>query len=202
MADQEAEELREAVPALLAWPEPVGVPDEAVDRRAAVTIVLSPAPDVISRVEALFIQRAELERDPWSGHIAFPGGRVELDDADLLRTAQRELEEETGLVIARNDYLGRLDDLHPRSQHLPSIAVTPFVAWLEPRVCVQESGELAGHYWVPLSDLASPALRSSFQRNAPIPRRFETMEVAGITVWGMTLTILDNFLDRISAGGR
>lgn len=202
MADRATEELRETVPALLARPEPVGVPDEAVDRRAAVTIVLSPAPDVISRVEALFIQRAELESDPWSGHIAFPGGRVELDDADLLRTAQRELEEETGLVIARNDYLGRLDDLHPHSPHLPSIAVTPFVAWLEPRVCVQESGELAGHYWVPLPDLASPALRSSFQRSAPVPRRFETMEVAGITVWGMTLTILDNFLDRISAGVR
>ena len=202
MVDRAAEELREAVPALLARPEPIGVPDEEVDRRAAVTIVLSPAPDLVSRVEALLIQRAELESDPWSGHIAFPGGRVEQNDTDLLHTAQRELEEETGLVIARDSYLGRLDDLNPRSPHLPSIAVTPFVAWLESRVPIQESRELAGHYWIPLPDLASPALRSSLERRTPVPRRFETVEVAGITVWGMTLTILDNFLDRIAVGIR
>ncbi len=197
MADRAAADLRAAVPALLARPEPIGVPDDAVDRRAAVTIVLSPAPDLDSRVDVLLIRRAELERDPWSGHIAFPGGRVELKDADLLHTAQRELKEETGLLIARDSYLGRLDDLHPRSPHLPSIAVTPFVAWLESRVPIQESDELAGHFWVPLPDLASPTFRSSFQREMPTPRRFESIEVAGITVWGMTLTIIDNFLRRL-----
>jgi len=197
MADRAAAELLAAVPALLAQPEPVGVPDESVDRRAAVTIVLSPDPAQVSRVDTLLILRAELEGDPWSGHVAFPGGRVELDDADLIHTAQRELEEETGVVIPRNSYLGRLDDLHPRSPHLPSIAVTPFVAWLESRVPIQESGELAGHYWVPLPDLASRHLRSSFRREAPYPKQFETIEVAGITVWGMTLTIIDNFLARL-----
>ena len=197
MADRAAAELREAVPALLSRPQPVGVPDKAVERRAAVTIVLSPAPTLVSRVEALLIRRAELERDPWSGQVAFPGGRVEQEDIDLLHTAQRELEEETGVVIARDNYLGRLDDLHPRSPHLPSIAVTPFVAWLESRVLIQESDELAGHFWVPLPDLASPAFRSSFQREMPTPRRFESIEVAGITVWGMTLTIIDNFLRRL-----
>lgn len=198
MADRAAAELREAVPALLARPEPVGVPDEAIDRRAAVTIVLSPAP-TSSCVEALLILRAELEGDPWSGHVAFPGGRVESEDADLLHTAQRELREETGVVIARDGYLGRLDDLYPRSPHLPSIAVTPFVAWLESRVPIQESAELAGHYWIPLPDFASPALRSSFQLEAPYPRQFETIEVAGITVWGMTLSIIDNLILRLTA---
>ena len=197
MADRAAADLRAAVPALLARPEPVGVPDDAVDRRAAVTIVLSPAPDLDSRVDALLIRRAELERDPWSGQIAFPGGRVEMSDADLLHTAQRELEEETGLAIARDSYLGRLDDLHPRGRHLPSIAVTPFVAWLESRVPIRESVELAGHFWVALPDLASPALRSSLLREEPYPRQFETIEIAGVTVWGMTLSIIDNFLHRL-----
>jgi 8-oxo-dGTP pyrophosphatase MutT (NUDIX family) len=202
MVDRAAADLREAVPALLARPEPKGVPDEAVDHRAAVTLVLSPDPGSTSRVEALLILRAEVEGDPWSGHTAFPGGRVEPGDTDLLHTAQRELEEETGVVISRTGYLGRLDDLHPRSPHLPSIAVTPFVAWLEPRVPLRESGELAGHLWVPLPDLASRAFRSSFQRKAPFPRRFETIQVAGVTVWGMTLEIIDNFLRRLGAGPR
>lgn len=199
MADRSASDLRDAVPALLARPEPTGVPDEAVDRRAAVTFVLSPDPGSTSRVEALLILRAEVEGDPWSGHIAFPGGRVEPGDTDLLHTAQRELEEETGVAISRDGYLGRLDDLHTRSPHLPSIAVTPFVAWLESRVPVRESAELAGHVWVPLPDLASPAFRSSFERKVPFPKQFETIQVAGVTVWGMTLEIIDNFLRRLEA---
>lgn len=201
MADRSPADLRAAVPALLARPEPIGVPDEAVDHRAAVTFVLSPDPCSTSRVEALLILRAEVEGDPWSGHIAFPGGRVEPEDTDLLHTAQRELAEETGLAISRDGYLGRLDDLHPRSSHLPSIAVTPFVAWLESRMPVRESGELAGHLWVPLPDLASPEFRSSFERKAPFPRRFETIQVAGVTVWGMTLEIIDNFLRRLGSRG-
>ena len=39
--------------------------------------------------EVLFILRAESDRDPWSGHIAFPGGRREPDDGSLLTTAIR-----------------------------------------------------------------------------------------------------------------
>jgi 8-oxo-dGTP pyrophosphatase MutT (NUDIX family) len=196
-----APELRQLVPELLATPEPLIV-DEAVDRRAAVTLVLSPDPVRVSVADALLVLRSEVEGDPWSGHVALPGGRAEEDDADLLRTAQRELEEETGVSIPRPDFLGRLDDLHPRSAHLPSIAVTPYVAWMEERKPLVENSELAGHVWVPVSELASPARRSSLVRELPVPRVFETIEISGYTVWGMTLGIIDNFLERLRRGSR
>jgi 8-oxo-dGTP pyrophosphatase MutT (NUDIX family) len=178
-----APELRQLVPELLATPEPLIV-DEAVDRRAAVTLVLSPDPVRVSVADALLVLRSEVEGDPWSGHVALPGGRAEEDDADLLRTAQRELEEETGVSIPRPDFLGRLDDLHPRSAHLPSIAVTPYVAWMEERKPLVENSELAGHV------------------ELPVPRVFETIEISGYTVWGMTLGIIDNFLERLRRGSR
>ncbi|MFQ5529509.1 MAG: NUDIX hydrolase [Gemmatimonadota bacterium] len=199
MVDRAADRLREAVPGLLARPEPTRVPDDAIRRRAAVTLVLSPNPRRNSAAEALLVLRAEVDGDPWSGHVALPGGTVEAGDADLLHTAIRELEEETGVTVPRQDYLGQLDEIHTRSPHLPSIAVTPFVAWLAERTPVVENEELAGHLWVPLSDLESPARRSRFRREKPVAKWFETIDVRDVTIWGMTLSIIDNFLDRISA---
>lgn len=182
---------------LLATPEPVVLPPGAADRRAAVTLLLTPEPEFPDRIEALFALRAEVEGDPWSGHVALPGGREEPDDAGLIDTALRELREETAVDLPRSAFVGRLDDLHPRATHLPSIVVSPFVAWLAERPVVNENYELAGHVWIPLADLAAPERRSRFVRQTPEPREFETIEYAGARVWGLTLAIVDDFLRRV-----
>src|SRR6478752_6570976 len=70
---------------------------------AAVAAVLVPSPDAV-----LLIRRAERAGDPWSGHMALPGGRREPEDADLVETARRETFEEVGLQLARSDLLGGL----------------------------------------------------------------------------------------------
>lgn len=192
--------LVERLPTLLREPEPLVLPPDTGDRRAAVTLLLSPEPEIPEQVEALFGLRAEVEGDPWSGHVALPGGREDPGDADLLDTARRELREETTVDLPRSAFVGRLDDLHPQAVHLPSIVVSPFVAWLPERPVVEENYELAGHVWIPLTDLAAPARRSSFVRRTPEPREFTTIEYAGAIVWGMTLAIVENFLRRIRAG--
>lgn len=186
-----------ALPDLLATPEPIVLPSGASDRRAAVTLLLTPEPEFPDQIEALFALRAEVEGDPWSGHVALPGGREDPGDVDLVDTALREMREETAVDLPRSAFVGRLNDLHPRATHLPSIVVSPFVAWLAERPVVNENYELAGHVWIPLADLAAPERRSSFVRQAPVPREFETIEYAGARVWGLTLAIVDDFLRRI-----
>lgn len=163
--------------------------------RAAVVLVLR-AGD--TQPEALFVVRATHERDPWSGHVALPGGREEEGDRDLMDTALRELREETGLGLHRKEIVGRLDDLYPVSRHLPRISIRPFVAW-RPRVeGVRRSAEIDGHFWVPLSELRSRERRSTLalQRDEGT-LRVPTIEYGGQTVWGLTYSIVENFLELL-----
>src|SRR5687768_2605338 len=67
-------------------------------RPAAVALVLRAVE--MKGLELLFIRRAEYADDPWSGQVAFPGGRHESGDESLERTAIRETWEETGIDLA------------------------------------------------------------------------------------------------------
>ena len=80
--------------------------------QAAVSVVIRGRP----QLELLLIKRARSERDPWSGHMALPGGRRDPDDTSLLDTAVRETREETGLDLAAGGvHLGRLEEVTPGS---------------------------------------------------------------------------------------
>ena len=92
---------------------------------AAVAAVLR---DTSSGVEVLLIRRAEHPGDPWSGHMALPGGRQDPDDPDLLHTAMRETSEELGLVLDPSQVIGPLDDLEAVARgRRVGMVVRPFV---------------------------------------------------------------------------
>lgn len=170
------------------------IPETECEVRAAVTLILRPPTAGGGTPEALFVRRAEVAGDPWSGHVALPGGRRDPEDRDLLETARRETVEETGLVLERDDHIGRLGEIHPRSKHLPSICVTPFVAWMATDQEVRVNHELSGHMWVPISALTEPAYRSTLVREAPTTREFPAIDYEGDVIWGLTFAILEDFL--------
>ena len=145
----------------------------------------------------MFVLRAAHDGDPWSGHVALPGGRGEDDDADLVGTARRETQEETGIDLAREAVLAPLDEIHPRSAHLPSIGVTPYVGWVDERPEIRENHEIAGHIWVPLPVLRAPESRSTLTLPGRPGRVFPTIEYAGAVIWGLTHAIVEDFLRRV-----
>lgn len=173
--------------------EPVAV-DDPVARRAAVAILIRWGES--GEPEMFFIQRAEYEGDPWSGHIAFPGGRAESGDDSPVHTAMRETMEETGIDLeGRSELLGVLDDLHPRTIRLPAVVVRPFVFLVSEVSDPVLSDEVAGAFWVPLSILLDRSVwRDTTVRagNAEFSRFAFHHE--GYVVWGMTERILSGLL--------
>lgn len=186
--------MRRAVERAFVDHEASRIPDDDCDVRAAVALILSPSPALKGQMEALFVRRAEVEGDPWSGHVALPGGRMDEADADLLDTARRETCEETALELRRTDIVGRLDEIHPRSRHLPSVAVTPYVAWTDRPVSLRLNHELSGFLWIPVPELNSKRNQGTLMMDRVEPRAFPTIEFEGHTIWGMTWLIVRDFL--------
>jgi 8-oxo-dGTP pyrophosphatase MutT (NUDIX family) len=112
--------------------------------RAAVALLLR---EGAQGLEMLFIERAACDNDPWSGNLAFPGGKVEASDPDVRTTAERETEEELGIDLSRARYLGRLSDLVAAT--LP-VLVSCFVYGLEGSEPLRLSDEVRDAFWVPL----------------------------------------------------
>jgi 8-oxo-dGTP pyrophosphatase MutT (NUDIX family) len=148
----------------------------------------------------LLIRRSRCLGDPWSGHMAFPGGRMDSRDPSLLATAIRETREEVDLPLDRlGEPLGRLGMVQPASPRLPVFTVLPFVFhvpdFARARVA---SPEVAEVHWVPLGHLLDPKNRITFRYDTPdgiFP--FPAIEVAGRQVWGLTHRILSDFLERL-----
>jgi 8-oxo-dGTP pyrophosphatase MutT (NUDIX family) len=167
-------------------------------QRAAVAIVLrvglGPA------LEVLLIERAERHGDPWSGHVALPGGRQSLGDAGLEDTVVRETLEETGIDLANDGaILGTLDELRPRTPQLPPIIVTPFVAVARPDVLVVISDEVADAFWVPWSFFGDPdSSRESIVQIRGAEWKVASYVIGRRVVWGMTERILRQLVDVLA----
>ena len=166
-------------------------------RLAAILLVLRARDD--GEPELLMIKRAEAEGDPWSGHIACPGGRMEPTDRDLAVTAVRETWEETGIDVARDGrLLGQLDDLSPRSPFLPPIIIRPFVAIVRSDLAMVPSLEVASAFWVPISALRDKSGWGTGRVQARGGHRtVSTFQHGEHTVWGLTERVLRQFLTYV-----
>lgn len=171
------------------------VPAAAWMQRAAVAAVMRQRQE---RSELLFIRRAEDLNDPWSGHMAFPGGRYEPIDLNSRATAERETREELALDLPGHGRLmGRMSDIMATAggRHLP-LVITPWVYTIDedPVLCPNE--EVAEALWVPMSYFQDPSNREYFNYNAHgMNLQLPCYHYKGRTIWGLTLQMVDELLD-------
>lgn len=173
---------------------------EAAGPRAAVALVLRDGP---GGVELLLIRRAESERDPWSGHLGFPGGRAEPGDASLEATAIRETLEETGLDLARDGrLLGRLDEVRAMARGRPvDLVIAPIVFRLRSRLDGAPSHEVVGLHWLPLARLLDPAHRSRLERSYEgVTVMLPCLRLDDLVLWGLSYGMFENLRTLLARG--
>ena len=144
-------------------------------------------------VHAVFTKRRDdLRRHP--GEISFPGGRQDDPDRDLVHTALREAEEETGLPQDAVEVVGALQ---PTPTIATNYAVYPFVGWIEPgHDWTPSAGEVAEILELRLDDLRAGYGRRRLIRRG-VPFRTDVYVVGDQLIWGATARILGDLLDRV-----
>jgi len=171
---------------------------EGAARFAAIALILRPTAD--GQLELLMIKRAEAERDPWSGHVACPGGRMDPGDHDLEHTAIRETWEETGVDLARDGrVLGALDDITPRTPALPPLVIRPFVAVVSENAQIVQNVEVAEAFWVPMAAIREMAAwgRGMVPIRGVGEREVDVFRHGEYVVWGLTHRALSQFVSLL-----
>jgi 8-oxo-dGTP pyrophosphatase MutT (NUDIX family) len=193
---------RALAPTLLASDPPPGA--EAA-LQAAVALVLRPTTPA-DGAELLLIRRAERVDDPWSGHMALPGGRRDPRDRSLVHTACRETFEEVGLELdGEADLLGCLPPLPAtaRGQTL-AMTVTAHVFHGPPNAELRVNDEVAEFLWVPLAALRNGSLDTQVEYRLRGPGapllKLPAWSVEGRVVWGLTHRMISNFFELLSEG--
>lgn len=145
----------------------------------------------------LLVRRRVIGSDPWSGDMAFPGGRTRKEDDDEYATASREVHEETGIDLARCNLLGTLDDLIP---NIIPMRVTPFVALAPENTDAQIDGrEIVDHIWIPMGFF----MNASNMVPYTVERSGKKMEVTSFNylgkhvIWGMSFRILTSLITKL-----
>ena len=199
--------LRERFARSPAWtPEVVREPGFA-DRApvpAAVLMGLRVGADPAQPPAVLLTQRTA-HLSSHAGQVAFPGGRIDADDADAVAAALREAQEEVGLAPERVQVLGQL----PVYVTGTGYAVTPVVALVDAQARLQANPqEVADVFEVPLDFLMNPAHHRHHEVNwNGVHRHWLSMpylEPHGLQrrerfIWGATAAMLRNFYRFLQA---
>ncbi|HXV37710.1 MAG TPA: CoA pyrophosphatase [Myxococcota bacterium] len=166
-------------------------------RRAAVAIVLGGGADSL---ELLLIERAKREGDPWSGQMAFPGGRLARGDATARAAAERETLEEVGLSLERAEFLGGLGELCGRLASPSDLAIAAFVFYEPAPGALAPNGEVSEAFWFPMRSLLDRERQVDFRVGTESGRLFPGVRVgepAHQVVWGLTYRFLEALLSLL-----
>ncbi|HEX6070528.1 MAG TPA: CoA pyrophosphatase [Longimicrobiaceae bacterium] len=166
-------------------------------------LLVRPSP---SDLELLVIKRATRVGDPWSGHMAFPGGRWSPGDESPRRTAERETWEEVGVDLPRHGrLLGCLNEVWPRAG-APAIVISPYAYVVPQDTAASLNHEVDAAFWIPLPTLTAPGAATEYLHALASGEelRFPAIAYESHVIWGLTHRIMTEFLEIVrtaSPGG-
>jgi 8-oxo-dGTP pyrophosphatase MutT (NUDIX family) len=174
---------------------PVVSIDEAIEKQAKSAGVLILVTKLETDFHFLMIQRTTYD-GAHSGQMAFPGGKMEPQDATIIDTAIRECYEEIGLNVSKNQILGALTPLYIPVSHF---VVYPFLAFIDaPSQFVKDPNEVEAIFLFKLHEFFKPENIQdfSFQMQNQM-MTVPSYQFQGQTVWGASAMILSEWFDII-----
>ena len=172
------------------------IPFDQPIHRAAVAAIFRPGDEA---TELLLIQRAKRLGDPWSGQMAFPGGRTDPQDHSPESTAVRETKEEIGLELGPDHAIGTLAELDGGRATNRLVLVSAHAYWLDgDRPILSPNHEVADTVWVPLPDLIDPDRHIDYYYPAA-ETSFPGIRLDGDdqVLWGLTLRFVGHLFERL-----
>lgn len=169
----------------------ISLPPGRVLRPAAVLLAVWLHPETPQLV--LTKRSSHLKHHP--GQIAFPGGKVDQGDTNVVATALREAQEEVALPPDLVDIAGTL----PAHETVTGFSVTPVLGFVRaPFNPIPEAGEVEEVFTVPLSHVLNPARYSIERRRWRNEwRRYYAVPWGPYYTWGATARILRGLADRV-----
>jgi 8-oxo-dGTP pyrophosphatase MutT (NUDIX family) len=144
-----------------------------------------------SKTKVLLVKRATRENDPWSGHMAFPGGRRGKGEIELKTTAIRETWEETGIDLTKCNFIGCLDSIY--STVKPDMCIQPYIFTCTELPDITLNEELIAFYWINLEDIERSKDIISIEY-IDHPAYIIEEEV----VWGLTFRMLKRLINILN----
>jgi len=161
---------------------------------AAVLVAISQT----QQAQLLLTRRAD-HLPSHGGEVAFPGGRREPADRDLVHTALRETEEEIGLPSAQIEVVGWLSPL----VSLHGIRVTPIVGLLSEQPCFKPNeAEIADVFQVPLAFFCdAPRNATHLIHYQSKPFYVPSWRWQGFHIWGLTAVMIVELVNLLCEAG-
>ena len=158
---------------------------EEAEAWAAVAIILR---ETGYGLETLLVKRAVVPGDPWSGDMAFPGGKKSPEDVTLRSTVHREVLEETGIDLNNAYLLGTMPTVF--SALRSEMSVLPILYRWEGEPKIKLNSELTKYVWVKLEDL-------SYSRRVEVVKgwRGSVFRIGDDVIWGLTYRILEKLIE-------
>lgn len=162
----------------------------ASGREAAVLV------PIVERADGLWIVFTKRTDDvpTHKGQVSFPGGSRDATDPDLETTALRETHEEIGVDPSTIEIVGRLNDHYTISGFL----VAPFVGFVPDGLAYRPNPrECAEVLEIPVRELLEEGYFAKILARAGMKRAVLFYRARGEIVWGVTASMLRDFLDRV-----
>jgi 8-oxo-dGTP pyrophosphatase MutT (NUDIX family) len=159
---------------------------------AAVALILFE--NLVSKKNELVLIRRADYKGHHSGQVSFPGGKLDMSDSDLFITAIRESQEEIGIQLHMNDFMGKLTPLYIQ---VSGFLVQPYVFYLQeiPRLKADKE-EVSYLIRCSIDSLLDDSLIKKMTiesaGNAKIAPYYA---INGEVVWGATSMILAEFIE-------